>query len=159
MESYVRLTKYYTRLRRGEGNPQLAVTTKLACLTLLTIVSNVFMRNRTYPLMFIGRVYNNYIYIYIYSWLNIMNFLSIYFFVNPFELPYWSYDIRWELVDKPSIISNFPRTFCPTLGHHRGRVYYKSDVTFVCTLLLCNPNLIELILKPVLNVFSNWCSL
>ena len=26
---------------------------------LLTIVSNVFMRNGTYPLMFIGRVYNS----------------------------------------------------------------------------------------------------
>ena len=26
------------------------------------------------------------------------------FFVNPFELPYWSYDIRQKLVDKPSII-------------------------------------------------------
>ena len=26
------------------------------------------------------------------------------FFVNPLELPYWSYDIRRELVDKPSII-------------------------------------------------------
>ena len=36
-------------------------------------------------------------------------------FVNPFELPYWLYDIRWELVDKSSIISYFPSTFCPTL--------------------------------------------
>ena len=24
-----------------------------------------------------------------------------------------------------------PSTFCPTLGHHQGRIYYKSDVTFV----------------------------
>ena len=66
------------------------------------------------------------------------NFLSTYFFVNPFELPYWSYDIWLELVNRPSIISYFSSTFCPTLDHHhQGRMYYKSDATFVCTLLLC----------------------
>ena len=65
------------------------------------------------------------------------HFLSTYFFVNLFDLPYLSYDIWWELVDKSSIISYFPSTFCSTLGHHQGRMYYKSDVTFVCTLLLC----------------------
>ena len=64
-------------------------------------------------------------------------FLSTYFFVNPFKLLYWSYDIRWELVDKPSIISYFLSSFCPTLGHHQGRMYYKNDVTFLCTLQLC----------------------
>ena len=42
-----------------------------------------------------------------------------------------------ELVDKPFIISYFLSTFCPTLGHHQGRMYHKSDVTFVRTLLLC----------------------
>ena len=26
-----------------------------------------------------------------------------------------------------------PSTFCPTLGHHQGRIYYKSDITFVLT--------------------------
>ena len=80
-----------------------------------------------------------YIYIYIYIYLTEHNrhFLSTYFFVNPFELLYLSYDIRRELVDKPSIISYFPSTFCPTLGHHQGRMYYKSDVNFGCTLLLC----------------------
>ena len=26
--------------------------------------------------------------------------------------------------------STIPSTFCPTLGHHQGRIYYKSDVTF-----------------------------
>ena len=31
-------------------------------------------------------------------------FLSMYFFVNLFELLYQSYDIQWELVDKPFII-------------------------------------------------------
>ena len=65
------------------------------------------------------------------------HFLSTYFFVNPFELPYWSCDIRRELVDKSFIIRYFPSTFRPTLGHQQGRMYYKSDVTFVCTLLLC----------------------
>ena len=52
-------------------------------------------------------------------------------------LPYRSYDIRQELVDKPSIISYFPSTFCPNLGYHQGRMYYKSDATSLSTLLLC----------------------
>ena len=78
-----------------------------------------------------------YIYIYIYIWLNNRHFLSTYLYVHPFELLYWFSDIRRELVDKSSIISYFPSTFYPTLGHHRGRVYYRRDVTFVCTLLLC----------------------
>ena len=65
------------------------------------------------------------------------HFLSTYFFVNPIELPYRSYDIRREMADKPSIISYFPNSFCPSVSHHQGRMYYKSDVTFVCTLLLC----------------------
>ena len=28
-------------------------------------------------------------------------------------------------------------TFSPSLCHHQGMMYYKSDVTFACTLLLC----------------------
>ena len=85
-----------------------------------------------------------YIYIYwqhffidIYSIEHNRHFLSTYFFVNSFELLYRSYDIWRELVDKPSVISYFPSTFCQTLGHHQGKMYYKSDVTFVCRLLLC----------------------
>ena len=69
--------------------------------------------------------------------MNIIDIFVYIFFVNPFELAYFSYDIWRELVDKSSILSYFPSTFCPTLGHHQGRMYYKSDVTFVCTLLLC----------------------
>ena len=30
-----------------------------------------------------------------------------------------------------------PSTFCPTLGHHQGRIYYKSDVTFVLANYYC----------------------
>ena len=54
-----------------------------------------------------------------------------------YVLPYWFYNIRRELVDVSSIIIYFPSTFCPTLGHHQGRIYNKSDVTFVFALLLC----------------------
>ena len=87
-----------------------------------------------------------YIYIYIYwqhFFINInfvehnRHFLSTYFLVDHFILPYWFYWIRRELVDVSSIIISFPSTFCPTLGHHRRRFYNKSDVTFVCILLLC----------------------
>ena len=42
--------------------------------------------------------------LYIYLIKHNRHFLSTYFFVNPFKLLYWSYDIRWELVDKPPII-------------------------------------------------------
>ena len=73
------------------------------------------------------------------------HFLSTYSFVNPFELPYWSYDIRRELVDKSTIISYFPSTFCPTLGHHQGRIYNKNDVTFVRTLQLCKKCVVSIV--------------
>ena len=92
-----------------------------------------------------------YIYIYMYIWLKIIDiFCQHIFFVNPFD---WSYDIRRELVDKSSIISYFPSTFCPTLGHHRGKMYYKSDVTFVCTLLLSKTRVCTAVLCSV--YFSN----
>ena len=97
-----------------------------------------------------------YIYIYIYLIEHSRHFLSTYFFVNLFELSYWSYDIWQELVDKYSIISYFPSTFSPTLGHHQGRMYYKSDVTFECTLLLCKKSVCTVVLcirniQPKLN--------
>ena len=57
--------------------------------------------------------------------------LSTYFFVDPFILPYCFYRIRRESIDIFSIIVYIPSTFCPTLGHHQGRIYYKSYVTFV----------------------------
>ena len=77
-----------------------------------------------------------YINLSIHIWLNIIDIFFVYvFFVNPFGLPYWSYDIRLQLFDKSSIISYFSSTSCPTLGHHQRRMYYKSDVTFMCTLL------------------------
>ena len=36
-----------------------------------------------------------------------------------------------------SIVVCIPSTFCPTLGHHQGRIYYKSDVTFVLAYYYC----------------------
>ena len=64
-------------------------------------------------------------------------FLFTYFLVDPFILPYCFYHIRRELIDLFSIIAHIPSTFCLSLDHHQGRIYYKSDVTFVFTLLLC----------------------
>ena len=78
------------------------------------------------------------------------HFLSSYFCVNPFELPCCSYDIRRELIDKPSIISYFPSTLFPNLGHHQGRTYYKSYVTFECTFQLCKKSVCTVILCSVL---------
>ena len=84
---------------------------------------------------------HTHVYIYIYIYTNFVeynrHFLSTYFLVDPFILPYWFYYIRREFIHVFSIIVYFPSTFPPTLGHHHWRIYYKSDVTFVCTLLLC----------------------
>ena len=42
-----------------------------------------------------------------------------------------------ELIKVLSIIVCIPSTFCPTLGHHQGRICYKSDVTFVLANYYC----------------------
>ena len=84
-------------------------------------------------------------YIYIYIYTNFVeynrHFLSTYFLVDPFILPYWFYSIRRELIDIYSVIVYFSSTFCPTLGHHQGWMYYTSYITFACTLLHCKKNI------------------
>ena len=58
MEIFITLTKYNTRQRCEEGNH---CSWWRLCTFLpppLTIVSNLFIRNGTHSLMFIGRVYN-----------------------------------------------------------------------------------------------------
>ena len=76
-----------------------------------------------------------YIYIYIYIYANFIkhnrHFMSTYFLLDPFEFPYYFYCILGELIYVLSIVACIPSAFCPTLGHHQGRIYYKSDVTFV----------------------------
>ena len=57
--------------------------------------------------------------------------MSTYFLLDPFEFPYYFYCIRGGLIYVLSIVVCIPRTFCLTLGHRQGRIYYKSDVTFV----------------------------
>ena len=59
------------------------------------------------------------------------HFTSTYFLLDPFVFPYYFYRIRGELIYVLSIVVRIPSTFCPTLSHHQGRIYYKSDVTFV----------------------------
>ena len=59
------------------------------------------------------------------------HFMSTYFLLDLFEFPYYFYRIWGELIYVLSIVVCIPSTFCPTLGHHLGRIYYKSDVTFV----------------------------
>ena len=90
---------------------------------------------------FLGRKFYRstlYIYIYIQISLNIIDIFCrhILLLILSYCL-YWFYSIRRELIDMFSIIVYFPSTFCPTLGNHQGKMYYKSDATFVCTLLLC----------------------
>ena len=76
-----------------------------------------------------------YIYIYLYIYTNFVehnrHFLSIYFPLDPFVLLYCFYRIRRELIYVFSIIVYIPSTFCPSLGHHQERIYYKRDITFV----------------------------
>ena len=82
-----------------------------------------------------------YIYIYIYIYVNFIkhnrHFMSTYFLLDQFEFPYYFYRILGELIYVLSIVVCIPSTFCPTLGHHQGRIYYKSDVTFVLAYYYC----------------------
>ena len=59
MEIFISLTKYNTRQRSEEGKQLQVVYYLISILTHLIIVSNVFMKNGSYPLLFIGRVYNS----------------------------------------------------------------------------------------------------
>ena len=75
------------------------------------------------------------IYTYTYIYANFIEhnrqFLSTYFLLDLFVLPNCFHRIRQELIYILSIVIYIPYTFCPTLGHHQGRIYNKSDVTFV----------------------------
>ena len=57
------------------------------------------------------------------------HFMPTYFLLDPFEFLYYFYRIRGELISVLSIVVCIPSTFCLTLGHHQGRIYYKTDVT------------------------------
>ena len=59
MEIFITLTKYNTCQWCEESKPLLVVYYLISKITPLIIVSNEFMRDETYPLMFIDRVYNN----------------------------------------------------------------------------------------------------
>ena len=91
----------------------------------------------SYPLSHLSL--SRYIYIYIYA--NFIkhnrHFMPTYFLLDPFEFPYYFYCIRGELICVLSIVVCIPSTFCPTWGHHKGRIYYKSDVTFLLANYYC----------------------
>ena len=57
-EMVIFITLTNTILASGMKNVATASGDYLVYFHTLTIVSNIFMRNGTYPLMFIGRVYN-----------------------------------------------------------------------------------------------------
>ena len=63
--------------------------------------------------------------------------MPTYFLLDPFEFTYYFYRIRGELIKVLSIVVCIPNTFCPTSGHHQGRIRYKSDVTFVLANYYC----------------------
>ena len=65
------------------------------------------------------------------------HFMPTYSLLDPFEFPYYFYRIWGELIKVLSIVVCIPSTFCPTLGHHQGRICYKSDVTFVLANYYC----------------------
>ena len=71
-------------------------------------------------------------YIYMYIYANFIehnrHFMPTYSLLDPFEFPYYFYRIWGELIKVLTIIVCIPSTFCPTLGHHQGRICYKSDV-------------------------------
>ena len=63
--------------------------------------------------------------------------MPTYFLLDLFEFSYYFYRIRDELIYVLSIVVCIPSIFCPTLGHHQGRIYDKSDVTFVLANYYC----------------------
>ena len=69
--------------------------------------------------------------------------MSTYFLLDPFEFPYYFYRIRGELIYVLSIVVCISSTFCPTLGHHQGRIYYKSDVSFVFAVIFMSCRIME----------------
>ena len=87
-----------------------------------------------------------YLYIYIYRQRFLVNanfikhnrhLMSTYFLLDPFEFPYYFYRIRGGgLIYVLSIVVCIPSTFCLTLGHHQGRISYKT-VTFVLAYYYC----------------------
>ena len=81
------------------------------------------------------------LYIYVYIYANFIkhnrHFMSTYFLLDPFEFPYYFYRILGKLIYVLSIVVRIPSTFCPTLGHHQWRIYFKSDVTFVLAYYYC----------------------
>ena len=121
------------------------------------ILIKLFWQNVSLSLLFNQTCLNerllpHYIYIYIYIYICIFrqhffvnanfikhnrHFMSTYFLLDPFEFPYYFYCILGELIYVLSIVACIPSTFCPTLGHHQGRIYYKSDVTFVLAYYNC----------------------
>ena len=62
--------------------------------------------------------------------------LHIFFWIRS-NSRFYFYRIRGELIYALSIVVCIPSTFCPTLGHHQRRIYYKSDVTFVLAYYYC----------------------
>ena len=86
-----------------------------------------------------------YIYIYVYVYfvsissliqisLNIIDILCLHIFFwirSNSRITFIVFGGGGELIYVLSIVVCIPSTFCPTLGHHQGRIYYKSDVTFV----------------------------
>ena len=68
-------------------------------------------------------IYSYCIYIYIYIiWLKNIDISVYIFFVNPSKLPYRFYNVRWESVDKASIIFCFPCTCLSTYIHKRPNI-------------------------------------
>ena len=59
MEIFITLIKYNTRQWQEEDKPLLVVYYLISISTPTQIMSNIFMRNGTYPLMLICTVYNN----------------------------------------------------------------------------------------------------
>ena len=79
-----------------------------------------------------------YIYIYIQISLNIIDILCLHIFFCIHSNSRITFIVfGGKLIYLLSIVVYIPSTFCPTLGHHQGRIYNKSDVTFVLAYYYC----------------------
>ena len=84
------------------------------------------------------------------------HFPSTYFLLDPFVLPYCFNCIRRELIYVLSIVECIHSTFCLTLGHHLGRIYYKS---FVFAYYFYYFGSISSLMQIALNIIDIFCLL
>ena len=112
------------------------VFTAASCIGTELLQISFSWSSNHYSSIEVHRLWVRYIYIYIYLIKQYRHRLFTHFCIYPFESPHRFYSIWRELDNKPRIINWLSIAFWLILDHHQGCVYWESDVTFACALLL-----------------------